>query len=236
MKSKRLFGLVMSFVTTITFCCSEAQVAAAGSPTSDGKAAVSKAVALVSTIGFGTLASLWYQKNEERKALADRLEQSNAEMLALRELVEADTKVETYGAIDREGLRTLLEITAGCWNPGSIEEARRQLALVDVATAQLAESFHGHLYNTYCKIKLWIERLLPANWYQYLPPFFGEKPASEVAERMRSEVRAWPTKNGETIIKLEPAPDFEGSIDDIDDEVDAMALLLRIRERLRHHA
>ncbi|MDR1354004.1 MAG: hypothetical protein LBJ38_00480 [Oscillospiraceae bacterium] len=69
MKSKKLFGLVMSFVMAITFCCSEAQVAAAGSPAADGKAAVSKAVAFVSAIGFGTLASLWHQEHKEMLAL-----------------------------------------------------------------------------------------------------------------------------------------------------------------------
>ncbi|MDR1354461.1 MAG: hypothetical protein LBJ38_02880, partial [Oscillospiraceae bacterium] len=69
MKSKELFGLVISFVMAITFCCSEMQVAAVGSPAADGKAAVSKAVALVSAAGFGTLASLWHQQNKEIRAL-----------------------------------------------------------------------------------------------------------------------------------------------------------------------
>ncbi|MDR1353965.1 MAG: hypothetical protein LBJ38_00240 [Oscillospiraceae bacterium] len=64
MKSKRLFSLVMSFVMAITFCCSEAQVAAKGSAAAAAKVALSNTFGFLGTAGFATLACLFRQKNK----------------------------------------------------------------------------------------------------------------------------------------------------------------------------
>ncbi|MDR1354180.1 MAG: hypothetical protein LBJ38_01450 [Oscillospiraceae bacterium] len=72
MKNSKLACVVMSFVLAITFCCSEAQVAAKGSAAMEAEVAASKAVAFVSTLGFGTLACLWHQKKEEMLDLLGR--------------------------------------------------------------------------------------------------------------------------------------------------------------------
>ncbi|MDR1353976.1 MAG: hypothetical protein LBJ38_00320 [Oscillospiraceae bacterium] len=82
MKSKRLFGLVMSFVMAATFGCFETQVAAVGPPFTEGKVSLSNAFGLLGTVGFGAVSWLLRQKKEERKEFADRWQQEYEEMLA----------------------------------------------------------------------------------------------------------------------------------------------------------
>ncbi|MDR1354552.1 MAG: hypothetical protein LBJ38_03395 [Oscillospiraceae bacterium] len=144
MKSKELFGLVISFVMAITFCCSETQVAAVGSAAMEAKVAASNAVGLLGGLAAGLFAWLLRQKN---KVAARPLVVAAGDPEEILIPVFGDEEIHIPDGLQYVGvgLQNLLDLINGLMPTDSEEEALAFLHQAERAIYAVFAGFYEHL-------------------------------------------------------------------------------------------